>query len=107
MIWKTINGGRYLYKSRRVNGRVVTEYHGAGEIADLIDQSDREENRRIKAQREAERAELRALEEQDQADSAIFDQVAQVITAFLLDAGCHKHHGQWRRSNGQGPSKKQ
>src|SRR5947209_274313 len=36
MGWKTINGHRYYYKSRRVGGRIETTYVGAGEPALLV-----------------------------------------------------------------------
>jgi hypothetical protein len=40
MSWKSINGQRYSYRSKRIGRRVVSEYVSAGEVAELIAQFD-------------------------------------------------------------------
>ena len=40
MGWKTINGRRYYYKSRRVGSRVESTYFGAGESGSLMAEID-------------------------------------------------------------------
>lgn len=94
MGWK---GGQY-YRSRRIGPRVVTDYYGGGEIGQAAEMLDQLERERLQAERE----ELRALEEQDQEDGRIFDQVDNLVTAALLVAGCYKHHGTWRKGRGDG-----
>ena len=56
--------GRYDTRSRKVNGRVVREYYGAGEAAELaaqIDPLDRADREAEREARRAEKAELEAL----------------------------------------------
>jgi hypothetical protein len=101
MSWKTINGSRYLYKSKRVNGRVVSEYKGTGYLVELEDKLYRLENERIKAEREAWQAEAAEMRQEDEQAAAIFDQVDTLTEAYLLTAGCYKHKGQWRRGDGR------
>jgi hypothetical protein len=97
MGWKTINGRRYYYKSERDGGRVKSTYFGAGEAGTLMAKMaafDRED-------RSAEREELREeRKESDAEETAVpdwFDQVQAVADAAMIEAGFHKHKGQWRR----------
>ena len=97
MGWKTINGRRYYYKSEREGGRVKTTYFGAGESGLLISRMeaiDREEERRLRNQRRAEREENLA---EEKAVAEWFDDVQAVADAAMIAAGFHKHKGQWRR----------
>jgi hypothetical protein len=98
MGWKTINGRRYYYKSKREGGRVTTRSIGAGESGLLISLFDAED----RAEREAERNELRAELEESQAEeravSEWFDSVQAVADAAMIAAGFHQHKGQWRRT---------
>src|SRR4051794_26013257 len=41
MFWKTKNGRRYLYRSQRRGGKVVTEYLGTGADAEALFQVER------------------------------------------------------------------
>jgi hypothetical protein len=93
--------GRYYTRSRKVNGRVVREYVGSGEVARLVAQQDLIEREKREAERVArrrERDELQALdapvEEMDQT-AALFARVALIV------AGFHQHHrGEWRKKRG-------
>ena len=99
MAWETRRGrGRYYTRSRRVNGRVVREYVGSGEVAEVIaqlDALDREERRQME---EAFRAECERLDAADRAAgefSALVDTLAQ---GALVAAGYRQHNrGEWRR----------
>lgn len=99
MAWETRQrGGRYYYRSRRVGGRVVKEYLGAGAIAEWhsdADALDRAERRDV---REDERA---ALEPVDTASALLAEMGAEldaVVAATLTAAGYRRHHrGEWRR----------
>jgi hypothetical protein len=97
MGWKTINGRRYYYKSERRGGRVKTTYFGAGESGLLISLVEAED----RAEREAERARLRAeraeFETEEKAVAECFDNIQAVADAAMVAAGFHKHKGQWRR----------
>ncbi|WP_165244665.1 hypothetical protein [Paludisphaera soli] len=92
MGWKTINGRRYYYRSRRVGERVVSEYYGAGEVADLIARLDNLD--RIK--RETEREGLRCENKVDDLLATLVAEGKSEATSVLTAAGCHHHKGQWR-----------
>lgn len=88
----------YYYRARKVNGRVVREYVGTGEVARLAAMMDDVDRR----QRENERSERKALQAEMQAlDDAVerFDELAERLArAALQAAGFHRHkRGEWRR----------
>ena len=104
MGWETRRrGGRYYTRSRKVDGRVVREYVGAGRVAELAAQRDAAERR----ERTEARQRLRELEERHAPASAALADLGRVLdglaTAFLIGAGYRRHHrGEWRRRR-QGP----
>jgi hypothetical protein len=90
--------GRYYTRSKKVNGRVVREYCGVGEVAELAAQMDA----RNRADREAEREARRAQrDELDALDAGVneLDELADLLArAALLAAGYRQHkRGEWRR----------
>ena len=97
MGWEPRPDGVYYYRSKRVGGRPVREYVGAGpvaELAALLDQRDREERAAAAAAWQAERVRLEAL------DAPVADLCAMtdaLATAALLLARCHQHKREWRR----------
>jgi hypothetical protein len=97
MGWKTINGRRYHDKSVREGGRAKSTYFGAGEAGARMAQMaafDREDRA---AEREEIRDERRESDVEETAVSDWFDQVQAVAEAAMIEAGFHKHKGQWRR----------
>jgi hypothetical protein len=88
----------YYYRVRKVSGRVVREYIGAGRVAELAAQVDalERDKRHLEAQElRQKKAELAALDDDMKALSQATDLVAQ---AALLAAGYHRHkRGEWRR----------
>ncbi len=90
MGWKTINGRRYYYKSKRVGGRVESRYFGAGESGSIIAEMDAIDRLEKAAEREESDAEEQAVAEW-------FDDVQAVADSAMVEAGFHKHRGQWRR----------
>ena len=99
MGWETRQrGGRSYTRSRKVGGRVVREYVGAGRVAELaaaLDAADRRE-------RAEARQRLRELEEQDAPAFAALAELGAALdglaAAFLIGAGSRRHHrGEWRR----------
>jgi hypothetical protein len=99
MAWE--KSGRYYTLSRKVGGRVVREYVGAGPVAELLAGLDAIERER----KEAERAGLRAeREEMDALDAPLaeLDELAELAAhAALVAAGFRRHHrGEWRKRRG-------
>jgi hypothetical protein len=91
------NGQRYYYKAKKVCGRCVKVYVGAGPVGDLaaaLDAAERDERRR---RREAWRAETAAPAAADQALADLAAVVGLAYRATLVLAGYHVHHGDWRR----------
>lgn len=100
MSWETrANGKRYYTRSHRVDGRIIREYVGGGQIGELaarFDEIDRE-SRMQKA--DMIRESLRQAEQMD-AELAKFEEFADNISrGLLLVAGYHQHNrSEWRKS---------
>jgi hypothetical protein len=94
--------GRYYTRSRKVGGRVVREYVGAGPAAQLAarrDAIERERRERGRAAWRAKRAELEAL---DAPLDELNDLADLLARAALAAAGFRQHNrGEWRRRRGQ------
>lgn len=98
MAWETRNGcGRYYTRSRRVDGRVVREYVGTGELAELVADQDKLERDLRKLEREGLAAEAEELAD-SLAPLEAFTRVTEVeMKKALEEAGFHYRRGQWRR----------
>jgi hypothetical protein len=90
--------GRYYTRSKKVNGRVVREYFGTGEIAEVAAQVDAVNRADREAEREARRAQQAELDDLD-AGVKELDELADLLArAALLAAGFRQHkRGEWRR----------
>jgi hypothetical protein len=92
----------YYYRVRKVNGRVVREYVGAGEVAELVTQMDalKREQRRLKAlEQRQEKDELKAL---DTELKVVNERIDLAAHAALLAADFHLHkRGEWRKRREQ------
>jgi hypothetical protein len=90
-------GGLYYTRSKKVNGKVVREYVGGGVLGEIAARMDALERR----QREEEAGrwkEKRKCLEQKAAFLLELEEATKILTtAHLIAAGCHKHHGEWRR----------
>src|SRR3989442_509364 len=90
-------GGKYYYRSVRVNGAPRKLYVGKGRAAEACAASlaDRRQ------QRQAERDEVQAeMAQMASADATLEDSVGMtdlLMKAVLLSAGYHEHRGQWRK----------
>ena len=99
MAWERRQRGDWYYtRSRRVDGRIVREYVGAGIVgelaaeADLLARQDREDHRQLLKQ---EQERLRLLDGLLAAAEGLSRGQA---AAALRAAGYHQHHrGEWRR----------
>jgi hypothetical protein len=93
--------GRYYTRSRKVNGRVVREYVGSGEAAELAAQMDAINRTVREAEREARRAEKAELDALDARVTELDELADQLAHAALVAAGFHQHkRGEWRKRSG-------
>jgi hypothetical protein len=93
MSWEQRNSRRYYYRKRRHAGRVVSEYLGAGplaEAASTLDALEQQLRRAARRQREAHRA-------LDTQVNHACDLTHALTSAALLLAAHHTHKGQWRQ----------
>lgn len=99
MAWETRARGNWYYtRSRRVDGRIVREYIGAGPLAETLAAQDTGMRARW---REAV-AQSRQARADDAALAALVGDLSVGVDAALVEAltlaGYHRHHrGQWRR----------
>lgn len=90
-------GGWYYARSRREGGRVVREYLGCGELAQLfaaLDDEKRQERAAERTEREAERAPPLARE---RVLADLGSSLDALVRATMEAGGYHLHRGQWRR----------
>jgi hypothetical protein len=91
----------YFYTAKKIDGRVVREYHGKGELAQLIAEEETLARADRAAAREARRAQLAALDVADGALNQLIALTNLLVRAALLTAGYHQHHrGEWRMKRG-------
>lgn len=101
MAWETRKRGDWYYtRTRREHGRFVREYVGGGIVGEVAAMLDAEE----RAERDAERARMRAEHEQAREVSealAALEAVTREAIADVLHAeGFHRHNRTWRRKRG-------
>ena len=97
MAWELRNGKRYYYRKIRQGKRVVSEYIGGSEFAELLFQLD-EINRVEKMLSEfAWKAEKDEVKDLGKGISQLTKIISGMVRASLLISGYHSHKGQWRR----------
>lgn len=89
--------GRYYTRSRKVNGRVVREYIGGGEVGNLAAEWDAMERQRREWERECWRREKSEMEALDASVAKICEMADIIAKATMVAAGFHRHRGEWRR----------
>jgi hypothetical protein len=100
MAWQVVDGRKYYYRHRRVDGRPRTVYVGAAgsaaaELAAAADDLRRLGREAAARDRLAEQARQREVEDPLVRLCALSDVLTR---AALLTAGFHRHHrGPWRR----------
>ena len=96
MAWETRgSSGRYYYRSRKIDGRVIREYCGTGikgELAHLQDSVKR-------AKRKLWRAKQHNLYTIDESLKDLDVLCGDLTTGFLKASGYFQHRGEWRRCN--------
>jgi hypothetical protein len=92
----------YYYRVRKVNGRVVREYIGAGKVAELVAQMDALERERRGLEALKQRQEKEELKGIDADLKAVNERIDLAARAALLAAGFHLHkRGEWRKRREQ------
>lgn len=88
----------YYYQARKVNGRVIREYIGAGVVGETIaaiDEMERDEREWQRFLEKKEREEYDEIEKQVEEVNSLADLLAR---AALQAAGFHQHNrGEWRK----------
>ena len=99
MAWETRQrGGRYYTRSRRVNGKVVRECLGCGELAENAAEFDADMRADQEHRRHAWQVEGEGFEELDQQVGQLCQACTQAMRRALEEAGYHQHHrGEWRK----------
>jgi hypothetical protein len=92
------NGRLYYYRSVRDGEKVRKLYVGAGDLARICSEIDLLRRTSRRAQRERERAELERLEGLVAPLEEVSEATKVLITAHLVNAGCRKRKGEWRRA---------
>lgn len=90
-------GGLYYIRSRKVNGRVVRQYEGAGILGELAAQMDAEDRQRREGEAAAWREERERLEELAGLVDEFGQEVETIARATLLAAGFRRHNRGGRR----------
>lgn len=97
MAWEQRAGRRYYYRKVRDGGQVRSKYIGSGDLGRFCAQSDRDERRARKAERDALRALQQAEADIDRQLASAEATIAALTADALTAAGYHRHKGQWRR----------
>lgn len=99
MGWETRGNNQYYYRKRRQNGRVLSDYVGAGPLVELLATFDEHERQEREA---AHRRRQRTREADLMLDKELL-QIGRLVrdlqAAALLANGCYTHRRQWRRSH--------
>ena len=94
-------GGLYYTRSRKVNGRVIREYVGAGVLGEIAAQMDAQERRSREEEEASWREEREQLEALDSLTAELYEAAEILAKATLLASGYHQHkRGEWRKRRG-------
>ena len=97
MSWEKRGDNRYYYRRRKVNGRVIAEYIGTGDMAEAIARADEHDRRR----RQRAAAEFHALAEGERRQGVTLAEVNELgrsaVAGVLIANGYHMHKRQWRK----------
>jgi hypothetical protein len=93
----------YYYRVRKVEGRVIREYVGAGRVGELAAQFDALKRAEREEQRACRRAAMAELEALDAKVGVLIELTDLAARSALLAAGYHQHkRGEWRKRRVQG-----
>jgi hypothetical protein len=98
MAWEYRGGRLYYYRKTRQGKKVISEYVGTGDTAELIyvlDASDQQERDRTQREWKAHVSEIQAVDLEIEHLNGL---LKKIVLAVLLTSGYHPHKGQWRGS---------
>jgi len=98
MSWETRGNNRYYYRRRKVAGRVIGEYVGAGYLAEVMAAEDEAARQARQAAASAWRATVEADRRHDEALADIAALVRAAVAGVLIADGYHMHKRQWRKT---------
>lgn len=100
MSWESRPGSKskYYFWAERHAGKLVKTYFGSGARAKFAAETDSAARKAREADAMAARALVAELEPLEAQTLAMMVSVEEITKAALLAAGCHQHHGSWRRS---------
>jgi len=98
MAWETRGGpGHYYTRSTRVEGRVLRQYVGTGDVGEATASADHERRAARDAEREARRSTISRLAEMDRQVAVLCEAAETATRASLLLGGYQRHdRGHWR-----------
>ena len=94
------NGHTYYYRSAKSSdGRVVKQYLGCDDVAHAAALQDAEARARRERNAAADREDRIRLGHAGSQLKTLDELCDSLVIGALLAAGCHQHHGEWRRRN--------
>ena len=101
MGWEERRGRPYYYRARKLGGRVIKQYTGAGRSGEQATALDAAERDRRVADAARPRAALSALAPLDAATAALAGLAEALAGAALAAHGYRRHkRGEWRKGRG-------
>lgn len=97
MAWETRGNRDYLYRKKRVNGRVKSVYIGTGYQAELIARMEAIEAQQAEIVRDAERNEHHQQATIDAEIKQHGGKLRHLVNAVLVASGYHQYKRQWRK----------
>ena len=98
MAWeRRQRGTRYYTRTRRVGGKRIREYVGAGLAGELAAQHDARERERRSIETARARLDRERHHATDAAIVALCRDSDRMVRDVLVSLGYHQHKGQWRR----------
>jgi len=97
MAWEIRRNKKYYYRKRRIGDRVVSEYVGAGPVAEAAAAHDELTRQAQEEMRELLRRERERQGVIDRRVDRVCCLIRHLMYATLLLNGYHMHKGQWRK----------
>ncbi len=98
------NGNLYYYRSVRGGEKVRKVYWGSGELARIAHEREIMNRAAHQHERRESARELESLEALAAPVLELSEAAEILIRAHLIDAGYHRHKGEWRRARGEARS---